>query len=402
MAEHIMDLNGVLGVDIKLEGTIQLTMPNGDHRTHPLANDVHSVYRTENSLFNVANSSTALSLQQSCPEILPFSIPCPSSTALPSYQDSLTESRQQASEVNASFFAGDLPPTLNIPLHNSACMIRHVTVVYSLVLTIWLRRLGSRVPLGPGTCMIERGDAATAPPKARFKKQFSIPVIYRPRARPQSPAIQRLSTITTQPDRWREVSWRTKQLGRGTSVTSQPLTVKLTIPAPFIFTAFQRLPFHLHVDCHSTALKEHLLRQDPNTPRFELEVSLIREFIVEPPMQYSTSSRYRGVRRAVLGKSQLTMVENPAESTVVAWAGAIVWLKGNSTFAGFGSFEGNVLSAEDRIVVAVRHFSTINTKETSVLRGLFQVRGSGKPDEVQEFSQDVRVITDLPGAEATQ
>lgn len=121
---------------------------------------------------------------------------------------------------------------------------------------------------------------------------------------------------------------------------------QLTIPAPFIFTAFQRLPFHLHVDCHSTALKEQLLRQDPNTPRFELEVSLIREFIVEPPMQYSTSSRYRGVRRAVLGKSQLTMVENPAESTVVAWAGAIVWLKGNSTFAGFGSFEGNVLSAE--------------------------------------------------------
>lgn len=178
--------------------------------------------------------------------------------------------------------------------------------------------------------------------------------------------------------------------------------LQLSIPAPFVFSALQPLPFYLRVEFHSTALKEQISNQDVNTTKF-LEVSLIRKFIVEPPLLYPTSTRYHGIRRVVLGQSKLTMVtaENLSDTSSqsdVEWAGAIVWNEGKNAHgcAGYGGFEGGILSAQDRIVVLLRYRYPPKRNEAGL--GLAGWRSNSKP-ELQEFTQDVRIVTDLSARE---
>ncbi|TFK95529.1 hypothetical protein BDV98DRAFT_377301 [Pterulicium gracile] len=157
-------------------------MANGDNRTHPLLNDVRTLYHTEESKSSGASvdaliassASTFFSALASlgsspvCPEVLPFSISCPSTYTIPppGYQDpaAITElgkgrdrplpdsdmpsavppptAVSPQPQTCVPSFTGDLPPTLDMGLYNSACLIRHAMVEYSLILTIWTRSGG--------------------------------------------------------------------------------------------------------------------------------------------------------------------------------------------------------------------------------------------------------------------
>ncbi|TFK95615.1 hypothetical protein BDV98DRAFT_577489 [Pterulicium gracile] len=378
---------GVVEVEVKLEGSICLGFANGETRTYPILNDARTLYgaasrnssRLDLGATRTRGSSTSsIKSPPACddvlPPILPFSIPCPSTHRLsPTYLDyvpsreepalsdehssntseddptpsgraSLTSSSNTSRSIDTSSrYEGDLPPTLNLALASDTCNIQHVNVQYAFVLTIWMRNWLS----GYGMQLFGREL-----PGARYKKEFRVPLVYRPRSRLRAELPRGLSGKM----QWREVTWTTTfPIGGGETepLIDESCVIKLTLPGPFVYSPLNPIPWRLRVE-PANSISSGALRQSLATEN--LEVSLLRTFVVRPPLYTggSASLRYCGIHTLTLGRSVLTAEPCSPDRSLegmgspMQLSGKIVWCEEDQTrvCASYAGFDGDILSAQ--------------------------------------------------------
>jgi len=143
---------------------------------------------------------------------------------------------------------------------------------------------------------------------------MSIHIRYRPRVRPSRPVPDSFSEVKQSPEDWMEDVWITKPtVGTGNEAFSA--RCHLFFPSVRVFTASEKIPFHLRLETspvflHSLA-KLFLPHENPSEIKEVLNVFILRQTTVN--IQGTSFSHDQ-----VLGRGQMTLQSSPTSKVLIS------------------------------------------------------------------------------------
>ncbi|KAG1901323.1 uncharacterized protein F5891DRAFT_1187599 [Suillus fuscotomentosus] len=211
---------------------------------------------------------------QTCPSIMPLSMSFPTS-----YRE-----RGQDRPFR-------LPPSFELPRP------QRVAIVYTLQVVVTKSR---NVP------MIGK--------KLSRRAYMSIHIRYRPRVRPSRPVPDSFSEVKQSPEDWMEDVWITKPtVGTGNEAFSA--RCHLFFPSVRVFTASEKIPFHLRLETSPVFLHSHaklfLPHENPSEIKEVLNVFILRQTTVN--IQGTSFSHDQ-----VLGRGQMTLQSSPTSKVLIS------------------------------------------------------------------------------------
>ncbi|KAL1718843.1 hypothetical protein EV715DRAFT_200178 [Schizophyllum commune] len=206
---------GVQRITVELEGVMITALTNNGRTETVLVKRRHTAW---DALGNSGGPELA-----ECPGSIAFAVQFPQS-----YVDKRDSNRRRA-----------LPPTFDASFYQLPVLT--ATCAYSLRVTV-TRVRKRRSLIGSG----ERS------------KIYEIPLLYRPRHRPQRPYTVRgclFSTLKSQPDEWLQI---TKTMEPKEEKSLPPLFCNLIVPSMQIFCIKDSIPLHLQISGPITTFREFM------------------------------------------------------------------------------------------------------------------------------------------------
>ncbi|KAG2124246.1 uncharacterized protein EDB93DRAFT_1098672 [Suillus bovinus] len=152
---------------------------------------------------------------------------------------------------------------------------------------------------------------------------MSIHIKYRPRVRPSRPVPDSFSEVKQSPEDWMEDVWITKPTV-GTGNEAFLARCHLFIPSVRVFTASEKIPFHLRLETsplflHNLA-KIFLPRQNPSEIKEILNISIVRQTTVNIQGTSFSHDQILGRGRMVPQSSSTSKVAISESEEPVTWS----------------------------------------------------------------------------------